>query len=357
MKKLTLSILCFLSALKADEVKTKNGSTVVGIITKVYKEKVYMTTPFAGNISIPLEEISSFTTDNEHNIEVENNEKLIGRVQYSTDATSLIRNEDAPLPIENLVTLWSKDDPHPDLKEAPISPWTHKAYLNINKQNGNTDKEYFSGGASTQWSENDEKLLIYGKFKQGTVTNQTTHKKTRSHKEYLAGLDYEYPFGPTRAHSLYLRSSYENDIIEGIDTRFIIASGYGYYFTKSRKTEFRARFGIAYRFENFTEDRDDAGVNHAPSNDESIGLDFGASYKQSLNEWGDWYSDLTYEPTFEDFNDYTIYHESGISIPFNVQEHMLLSLKTGVEHDYDSEAATDRENLDTTYFLRLAFKF
>ena len=353
MKSLLLSLICFTLVLKADEVKTKNGSTVVGVITKVYKEKVYMITPFAGKIAIPLEEILSFTTENEHNIEVENNQKLIGRVQYSTDSTSLIRNADAPLAIENLVTLWSKDDPHPDFKEY-VSPWTHKAYLNINKQNGNTDKEYFSGGASTEWAENDEKLLIYGKFKQGTITNQKTHKKTRSHKEYLAGIDYEYPFGPTRAHSLYLRSSYENDVVEGIDARFIVASGYGYYFIKTKETEFRTRFGIAYRFKNYTKNSDD---DEELSDDESIGLDFGANYKQSLHEWGDWYSGVTYEPTFEDFKNYTAYHESGISIPFNVQEDMLLSLKTGVEHNYDSEAAADRENLDTTYFLRLAFKF
>ena len=352
-KQLFLLITFFSLSLVADEIKTTNGSTIVGIITKVHKEKVYIKTPFAGNITIPLKEISSFTTENEHNIEVENKEKLVGRIQYSTDATSLIRNEDAPLQIENFLTLWGKDTPHPDFKE-PIDPWTYKAYLNINKQNGNTDKEYFSGGASAEWAEGEEKFLLYGKVKHGTTTNQKTGDKNRSHQEYLAGIDYEYPFGPTKLHSFYMRSSYENDKIEGIDTRFIIASGYGYYFVKSKETKLRGRFGIAYRYENF---RKTTQSKETPGNDESIGLDFGASFKQSLKKWGDWYSDVTYEPTFEDFQDYTVYHESGFSIPFNVQEDMLLSLKTGVEHDYDSMADTDRENLDTTYFLRLAFKF
>ena len=83
------------------------------------------------------------------------------------------------------------------------------------------------------------------------------------------------------------------------------------------------RAGLSHRYETYEDP--------ATDNLASFGLDFGLDFKHSLGEWGDWYTTLSYTPSFEDTGDYVISHESGISIPFNVQKDMKLSLKTGVE--------------------------
>ena len=53
----------FASAVSADIVETKNGARIVGKITKIEGGSVFVTTSFAGDLTIKQSEVSTLTTE------------------------------------------------------------------------------------------------------------------------------------------------------------------------------------------------------------------------------------------------------------------------------------------------------
>ena len=54
---------------QADEIHLKDGSKVMGTITQIHKNQISVSTKFAGDITIPTDEVTSYTTDKDQNVE------------------------------------------------------------------------------------------------------------------------------------------------------------------------------------------------------------------------------------------------------------------------------------------------
>ena len=330
----------------ADEIHLKDGSKVMGTITQIHKSKIAVTTKFAGDITIPMDEVTSFTTDKDQNVEFEEKQKLVGKVKYDGKNAEIIRNEQAPVKAEKIVSLWDAGTDHPDFI-APVNPWSYKAYLNLSKSTGNTNEESYAGGAEAVRKEDDSNFIVYFKFE------NNKEEDFRTKEGYIVGADYENIWGKKKQHSLYLRSEAETDRGESVDLRYTLAGGYGHYFLNEEKISLRARTGLSYRFTSY----DDIPGGGEPDNTSALGMDFGLNFKKSLNDWANWYTDITYTPTFEDVSDFLLRHVSGVRIPLNVNEGMKLALHSGVQHDYNEKSAKGTDDLDTEYFLRLVLSF
>jgi len=326
----------------ADEVLLKDGMKIIGDIQQVHQDKIVITTKYAGELTVEMVNVEKFHTDVEQNVAFEKDQKLVGKVTYEDEKATLVRNEDEKMPLKDLISVWGVDKNHPDYV-APIDPWTYKAYADISSQEGNTDKDLYSLGLSAEYDDGDEhKAKFFATSKEGSSNGEKTDK------EYRLGADYERLFGDPKHHSWYVRGGWENDEIEGIDYRVGAAAGYGYYWLKSEETTLRTRIGLGYLVEEYVDGTDKK---------DSVSLDVGVNYQQAVGDWATWETDVTYVPAVDDFaDDYLIRHTSDISVPLTVQEDWSLFLKLGVEHDYNSQPAEDRDNLDTTYFLRLALK-
>jgi hypothetical protein len=59
---------------------------------------------------------------------------------------------------------------------------------------------------------------------------------------------------------------------------------------------------------------------------------------------------LTYTPTFKDFNNYRLHHETSYEMPLAAS---LWKLKTGISNDYTSIPQPGIDRLDTLYFTSL----
>jgi hypothetical protein len=342
---------------QADEIHLKDGSKVMGTITQIHKKQISVSTKFAGDITIPMEEVTSYTTDKDQNVEFEDKQKLVGKVKFDGEDTQIIRNEVEPVKVNNIISLWDAGTEHPDFI-APVDPWTYKAYLNLSKRTGNSEEESFAGGVSAERKEDNSNFKVYFKFDDSKTINQDTGDTNRSAQEYILGADYETIWGKKKQHSLYLRTEGEKDNVEGVDMRFTIASGYGHYFVNKEELSLRARAGLSFRSTSYSELIDPlTGLDIAPDNSNALGMDFGLNFKKSLGAWANWYTDITYTPTFEDFSDFIVKHESGIRVPLDVREGMKLALHTGVQHDYNEKSAKNKDDLDTIYFLRLVLSF
>ena len=62
------------------------------------------------------------------------------------------------------------------------------------------------------------------------------------------------------------------------------------------------------------------------------------------------HTSLTYTPTFEDFANYRVLHETSFEIPLTAA---LWKLKLGLKNEYQSKPPGTVDNLDTTYFTSL----
>jgi hypothetical protein len=159
-------------------------------------------------------------------------------------------------------------------------------------------------------------------------------------KELVAGIDYEANF--TDMNAWYVRGELEYDPIEALELRTTAAVGYARYLIKEEDSLLRARVGLLYRHESY-----ETGLTETKP-----GIDFGLTHMTHLWDWGKLSTDITFTPSIEDFADYRIFQESKIGIPLNGSKSW--SLQMGVSNEYNSLPIGNRDELDTTYFLRLA---
>lgn len=321
LNKLILILLLCCCISYADEVKLKDGSLIKGKISKVHNGKLFLTSEIIGSITVSLENVESYRTDE------------IVKVKNEVGAVSQKKFDSAIE--EKIHSLWSgENDP-----DVFINRWNRLIYLNMVKRHGNADEANFDGGFELSYLREFDTFKLYAEF------DQDTRDETKTSNQYRWGADYEKRFGEDLRHLWYLRSEWEKDRIKGVYLRSTYATGYGYYFIKEEQTSLRGRAGLLYRTEDLIDD----------DSTESVGIDFGLNFKKVLFSDVSWYTNLSYSPAFEDFGNFTLEHESGLIIPFKTE--FDLSLKTGVRHEFDSHPAEDKSKVDTEYFMKLQLQF
>ena len=316
-----ISLLLISSSLMADEVVLSDGSIIKGKIVQIHQDKLVLKSALIGEIKVATSNITSYKTDEQ--------------VTYKTDEGKVSKGIYDSKENEKINSLWS-GDMDPDLF---VNKWKRLIYFNMVKRNGNKDEENIDGGFELKYLREFDTLTLYAGFENDTRNDSKTAD------EYRWGIDYEKRFGENLHHSWYIRADWEKDKLKELDLRSTYATGYGYYFIKETGTLLRGRAGLLYRTEEFID---------GESND-SIGIDFGLSFEKTIFDDIAWYTKVTYAPAFEDFGDFRLDHESGVTIPFATD--ITMSLKAGVNHEYDSSAAEGTENLDTKYFMRLQIEF
>jgi len=327
MKKILLLLLVstlLTNNSQADLVHLKDGSIINGTIKNIYKKKMKVLTKFAGEINIDISQITEFKTDKEVNIEITKGVKKT--VSNSIDLVP-----------SKITMLWCNGENPPNYKAPFKKSWKHSVSAGIVIETGNSDEKNFNLNAlSTLAGENDT-LKFFAKYK-NTESNgvKTTEKIT-------LGTDYERNL--QKNSSWYLRANGTKDKFNDLKLRLTAATGYGYYFIKKENLSLRGRVGLFHRYTTYESNR---------SASNSTGSDLGIRLDYKMNDSWAWYTDISYMPSFEDFTNYIITHESALVIPLNNTH---LEFKIGVRNVYDSNASDDKENMDTTYFSNLQLNF
>jgi hypothetical protein len=102
---------------------------------------------------------------------------------------------------------------------------------------------------------------------------------------------------------------------------------------------------LSFRYEGYrnplTEDVKGAGL------DLGLAHDYTMANSRIVNR-------LSFVPTFEDFGNYRLTHESFYEIPLAAPS---WKLRLGVNNDYNSQPGRGIEKLDTSYFTRLVLNW
>lgn len=331
----------------AATVETADGSQLRGTVKFITEGAVVLETRFAGEIRIELDEVDRIDTEVPVLVETTGGERLEGILRWANDEVTLnAANGVRRLPGAALAAAWRPGTNSP-LEEATEQAqdesagpkWTGSIGFDVVGKSGNTDQ--LNAGLDL----NVSLERPYDRIDLGLTYALAEDNGDKTADELIAKADYTNFFRDELGW--YIREEFELDEFEDIDYRSTTAGGFSYQFMDTDAQRLELRGGLSFRYEDYQTDPRGSGS--------FVGLDFGLSHFWQFAAWGSISNELTYLPTFEDAGDFIISYDGGLEFPLAVSDRW--TLRVGLSNYYVSEPSPGNEELDTSYYLRLLYKF
>lgn len=315
-----------------DVVETKSGARIVGQITKISDGSVSVKTDYAGELAIKQSEVTSITTDTPVSVRLKSGTVLQGTV--TSDASGVkISGGDGQLSttVDKVAATWAAGAEDPAVS-AMRRHWTYEAAADVTGKTGNKEQLGTSASVRATLKTPQDTLLFYSAY------DRQVSDGAKSADQFKAGVDYQNNFSGKK--SWYVRDEGGFDRVKDIQLYNVAAFGVGYDVIKEEKHLLTLRTGLSYRYEGYE--------NPATEDVNSAGLDLGLNHEWTF-ENSKLVNRISFVPTFEDFSNFKLTHESFYEVPL-VAPHW--KLRMGISNDYTSKVGPGIERLDTTYFTR-----
>lgn len=334
--RLSLALLALGTATAfADTIETSNGARIVGTITGIDAGEIAITTTYAGKIKVKQAEVTSLSTDGAVAVRLASGTRIDGRVASGANGAIQIVGADGTITtsVDKVAATWTagKVDPAVDRH------WTYEASVDVAGKTGNSEQIGSAAELRAVLKTQQDTLQFYSSY------NRQVADHVKSADQFRLGIDYQNNFAGR--YSWYARDEGGFDRVKDIDLYNVAAAGMGYDFVKQPKRTTTGRLGLSFRYEDYknplTPKMKSAGLDVGLNND----LEFGNSKLVTR---------LAYVPSFDDFANYRITHESYYQIPL---ANPAWKLRLGVSNDYNSRPPAGIERLDTAYFTRLVLNW
>jgi putative salt-induced outer membrane protein YdiY len=323
--------------LTADVVETKSGAHIVGKVTKIDAGAVIVETDFAGTLKIKQSEVTAITTDAPIAVRLANGTRIDGTV--STIAGSLqVAGADGAITttVDKVAASWAAGGKDPAII-ALERAWAYEASVDVAGKSGNHSQLGTAAQVRATLAGPHDKLAFYSAY-----DRQVTDAE-KSADQFKAGVDYQSNY--SGSNSWYVRDEGGFDRVKDIQFYDVAAAGFGYDLVKQPKQIVTARLGLSFRNEN--------SRNPLTPDVNAAGLDVGLSHSLQLAD-SSIINRLSYVPSFNDFSNFRLTHESFYERPFISPT---WKLRIGVSNDYNSRPGIGVEKLDTSYFTRLVLNW
>lgn len=336
----SLVILAFtvcISPAVADVVETKSGARIVGKVVGIDGGTVSVDTNFAGTIAIKQSEVIALTTDAPVAVRLASGTRIDGRVS-TAHGTVQVAGADGTVTtsIDKVAASWAAGAKDPAMT-ALETHWTYEAAVDVAGKTGNKEQLGTAASLRAVLKTPRDTLQFY------TAYDRQVTSGTKSADQFKAGTDYQNNFsGKT---SWYVRDEGGFDRVKDVELYNVAAAGFGYDVIKQPKQTLTTRAGFSFRYEGYK--------NPLTTDVKSAGLDFGLSHELTLTN-SKIVNRLSYVPSFEDFGNYRISHESFYELPMAAPS---WKLRLGVSNDFNSTPGLGIERLDTAYFTRLVLSW
>ncbi len=335
-----LLALTLVSPVLADRIELTDGSVLHGKLLSAEGGKFKLETAFAGTLDIDQGKIKSFSTDDPIHVGLKAGTQVLGTVA-ATDAGIAVVAADGQMASSaaNVVAVWRPGADSPEVRAAKEAVakarrgWAYEASAAITGRTGGSEKFAGSVGVKATLEGAQDKLQFYG------AVNRAQENGNQTANDWKAGVDYSSFFSSKAVW--YARTELAKDKIKAIDLRSNSAFGLGWKLAKTDTRDTEIRFGLGYLYETYTTGAPDF---------ESAGLDVAFLNSMTLG-WAKMNNAITWTPSFEDFANYRLVHETSFDLPIKTGE--FWKLRMGVNNDYQSQPAGGIEKLDTTYFTAL----
>ncbi len=333
-----MALALALAARAADRLELTDGSIVYGKIISAEAGFFKVDTTFAATIVIAQDKVKSFTTDEAVNVQLATGSTALGRVQ-SADAGIVVAAPAGQLaaPTAQVTALWRAGAESPDVRklkdaaEKAARRWAYEASLAINGRTGGSEKFAGALGFKATLESAQDKLIFMLQAEKAEDNGVETANRQ------FASADYSAFFSDKNVW--YARTSIEKDEIKALDLRSTTAFGIGRKLIKKKIQDLELRAGLSYVYETYAN-----GTKF-----DSPGLDLALIHSYEFKN-GKLANSLSYTPSFEDFGNYRVHHETTYEMPITAS---LWKLKMGVTNDYISMPQPGIDRLDTLYFTSL----
>jgi putative salt-induced outer membrane protein YdiY len=345
MKRITALIAAALSLTQAGAatLTLNDGSVLSGELVKIADGKVHFETAFAGVIEIDQSLVAELSSDAAVSLRTSDGEVFRGPVRSAGDGRIEVTSGSgtAATELTQVVSGWSVGERDPEIVAAEQAAeelrrkWAYNLAFDITGSDGNTSNFGMGLQFNAVLEGPQDRLRFYG------IYRYQEDNDVRSKDEQIGGVRYTNFF--TEKLGWFVRQELERDTFEGVDFRSTSAAGLTYRFFNEPRMSLEGSAGVSYRYEDYTDS--------ALGSEDFPGLDFGLVYMWQFADWGRLNSALSYQPSFDDFGEYLLEHESSVDMPLGNSDFWVLRL--GMSNKYNSEPGPGREDLDTTYFIRL----
>lgn len=323
--------------LSADTIETKDGSRLIGTVSKIDGGNVTLMTSYAGAITIKQSDVVSITTDSAVAVRLASGTRIDGKVSTVGGAVKIAGADGViSTSVDKVAASWAAGGKDPAVV-ALERGWAYEAAVDVSGKSGNKSQLATAFAFRATLAGVQDTLQFY------TGYDRQVSDGEKSADQFKVGVDYANNFASQK--SWYVRNEGGFDRIKDIELYDVAAAGLGYDLIKDAKQALTGRAGLSFRY---------AGYKNPRTEDvKAAGLDFGLNHRRQL-ENSILINRLSFVPTFEDFGVYVVTHESLLELPIASTQ---WKLRVGVANDYNSQPGRGVDKLDTTYFTRLVLNW
>lgn len=314
------------AAASADQIVFKNGDKVTGKITTMEGGKMKIASAVAGEITVDIKDISTFSTDAPIDIRTADGKTV--KVQAAAAEADQIKAGDEVIAFANI----TKINPPPEV-------WTGALVVAGTLARGNTHNDSLDVTIDATLRRNNptanDRTSLNGEYNLGREQGVTTTDNWLAAGKYDKFLNEKmYVYGLMKV---------EHDRIADLNYRLSPGVGVGYQWVEKPDFSFNTEAGLSYVYEDFI---------HSGS-DDHIAARLAYHLTKKLNDKVGVFHNMEFLPAFEDPGDYNMTTDAGIRA--DLTDKMFAQFR--VEWKRDSTPAAGSLKNDLMYSLGVGWKF
>jgi len=324
------------TAAHADIVQLSNGDTLTGKVVAQTNQGVTLDHPVLGQVQIQAERISLVTitppTDETNN--ADNAEPTTPPAPQTGDDAE--NNNDVQAQATRAAEQDERENPNAG-RNWFAEDWASKLTLGFNGSSGNTDRQDYRIAFETKFEDGSDRIALSSQWYNAyTDGNQSQNQFNASITRDWLEEDSPWFYFVKGTHRFDDRRSWQN--------RTSAFGGGGYTLAKTDNVEVNTRlgFGGSYEYGSVNEFTPEA-------------LFGGSVVKWNINDRASVSGETVYYPSLEDTASFRI--ESSVEWLYRLDMASGLSLKLGVENEYDSQTTNDNGNNELRYYGALVISF
>jgi putative salt-induced outer membrane protein YdiY len=320
----------------ADEVLFNNGDRLTGKVLSVEGGKMKVKTAVAGEISVDMKDVKTFTTDEPIELRMKDEQVITAPAVGAEEAgvVSVTPAEEGAEPQQ--VRL--EDVKYVNFNQA----WTGSVVAGALFARGNTYADQVNISFDAVRRTLDDRITLGAAYNFGRQRDNDTNEKETSVDNWFAAGKYDYFFNEKLFAFGALR--YERDRIAELDRRIVPSIGIGYLWFDEADFKFDTDAGLAYVHEKF----DDGNTNDAMS--------ARLAYHLKKDLWEDkvmLFHNLEYYPSLERLDDFLVIADAGVRAAMT--DKMFTEYK--IEYRYDATPAEGLHKTDLRHVIGVGWKF
>ena len=324
---IVLFLACALPA-SGDEIRFRNGDRLTGKVTEAADGKLKISTAVAGDVTVDLKNVETFTTDEPIELRLEDGTVLKSRVSAAEAGT--VTADAGPVTLARVKTINPK-----------YGKWTGSLVVGGLLSRGNSDTESLNVGVDAQRRGEHDRLSAAGGYVYGRQKDPSTGDDSTSADSWFAAGKYDYFFSEKFYGLVSLRA--DHDRIANLNLRLTPSVGVGYQWVEQPDLNFTTEAGLAWVFENY-----DPG-----DNDDHVAARLAYHFDKKFDERVAFLHNLEYLPSLEDGADFNVNADAAVRA--SLTKTMFTEFK--FEWRYDATPAPDSHKNDLRYMLGVGWTF